>query len=99
MTPDKYCTDTHIVSLTVRHPLLVTGLGVGVHRTLSRSWSFAFELRSHPEALSIASARLDAAVLIAVRSSSLLAAGVSAPSALRGVHDGGGIDPFLVDPA
>ena len=46
----------------------------------------------------IASARLEAAVLIVVRSNSLLAAGVSAPSARLGVQDGGGIDPFLAVP-
>lgn len=82
------------------HPLLVTGLGVGVHRTRFKSCSLAFELPpSHPEALLIASARREAAVPIVERSSSLLAAGVSAPSALRGVHDGGGMEPFLADPA
>ena len=46
----------------------------------------------------MASARLDAAVPIVVRSSNLLAAGVNAPSALRGVHDGGGIEPFRAEP-
>jgi len=74
--------------------LRVTGLGVGVHRTRSRSLSF---LPSQPAVLPIASALLDAAVPIVVRSSSLFAAGVSAPdaSARRGVHEGGGISPFL----
>jgi hypothetical protein len=72
----------------------VTALGVGVHRTRFKSLSF---LLSQPAALPIASALLDAAVPIAVRSSSLLAAGVSDPgaSARRGVHDGGGMSPFL----
>jgi hypothetical protein len=68
-------------------------LGVGVHRTRFKSLSLLF---SQPAALPIASALLDAAVPI-VRSSSLFAAGVSAPdaSARRGVHDGGGMSPFL----
>jgi len=74
--------------------LRVTPLGVGVHRTRFKSLSLLF---SQAAALPIASALLDAAVPIVVRSSSLLAAGVSAPdaSARRGVHDGGGMSPFL----
>jgi hypothetical protein len=69
-------------------------LGLGVHRTRFKSLSLLF---SQPAALPIASALLDAAVPIVVRSSSLLAAGVSEPgaSARRGVHDGGGMSPFL----
>lgn len=80
-------------------PLLVTGLGVGVHRTLFRSFSFALG-PSQPDDLPITSALLDAAVPIAVRSSNLLAAGVSPPtaSAFLGVQDGGGIDPLLAEP-
>ena len=76
--------------------LRVTGLGVGVHRTRFKSLSFSLSF-SQPAALPIASALLEAAVPMVVRSSSLLAAGVSAPdaSARRGVHDGGGISPFL----
>jgi len=67
---------------------------VGVHRTRFRSLFLFF---SQPAALSMVSALLDAAVPIVVRLSSLLAAGVSAPdaSARRGVHDGGGMSPFL----
>jgi hypothetical protein len=74
--------------------LCVTGLGVGVHRTRFKSLSLLF---SQPAALPIASPLLDAAVPIVVRSSSLLAAGISEPdaSARRGVHDGGGMSPFL----
>lgn len=73
---------------------------MGVHRTLFKSCSLTLDpLRSHPETLSIASARLEAAVPMVVRSSSLRAAGVSVPSALRGVHEGGGMEPFLADPA
>jgi len=80
------------------HPLLVIGLGVGVQRTRLRSFSLAsVELPSHRDILSIASALLAAAVPIAVLSSSLFPAGVSAPtaSALLGVHVGGGIAPFV----
>jgi len=74
--------------------LRVTGLGVGVHRTRFKSLSLLF---SQPAVLPIASALLDAAVPRVVRSSNLLAAGVSAPdaSARRGVQDGGGMSPFL----
>lgn len=56
------------------------------------------ELPSQAAVLPIASALLVAAVPIVVLSSNLLAAGVRPPtaSALRGVHDGGGINPFLV---
>jgi len=86
-------------TILVYQPLLVTGLGVGVHRTRFKSCSLAFELLpSHPDALLIASARREAAVPIVDRSRSLRAAGVSAPSALLGVHDGGGIEPFLIEP-
>lgn len=77
----------------------MTGLGVGVHRTLFKSCSLAFDpLRSQPDVLFIASARLDAAVPIVVLSNNLLAAGVNVPSVLRGVQDGGGIEPFLAGP-
>ena len=76
---------------------LATGAGLGVHRTLFKSCSFAFE-PSHPACRPIASARLAAAVLIVVRSSSRLAAGVRPPSALLGVQDGGGIAPLFDDP-
>lgn len=80
-------------------PLLVTGLGVGVHLTLLRSLSFGLEdsLPSQLANLPMTSARLVAAVPIVDLSSNRLAAGVSAPgaSALLGVHEGGGIDPFL----
>ena len=74
---------------------------MGVHLILFRSDSFPplrLLVPSHPAIFSIASARLEAAVPMAVRSNSLRAAGVSAPaaSALRGVNEGGGIDPFLV---
>jgi hypothetical protein len=74
--------------------LRVTGLGVGVHRTRFKSLSLFL---SQPAALPIASALLDAAVPMVDLSSSLLAAGVSEPdaSARRGVHDGGGMSPFL----
>lgn len=74
----------------------MTGLGLGVHRTRFRSLSLSLSF-SQPAALPIASALLDAAVPIVDRSSSLLPAGVNAPdaSARRGVHDGGGISPFL----
>lgn len=74
--------------------LRVTGLGVGVHRTRFKSLSLIF---SQAAALPIASALLEAAVPIVVRSSSLLAAGVNAPDASerRGVHDGGAMSPFL----
>lgn len=84
----RYCQSTNSGYLRV------TGLGVGVHRTRFRSLSLLF---SQPAVLPIASALLDAAVPIVVRSSSLLAAGVSEPdaSARRGVHDGGGMSPFL----
>lgn len=77
----------------------MTGLGVGVHRTLFRSFSFALG-PTHPDARPITSALLDAAVPIAVRSSSLLAAGVRPPtaSAFLGVQDGGGIDPLFPVP-
>ena len=91
-----------VVHLHSFHPLRVTGVGVGVHLTLLRSFSL-LALRplvpSHPAIFSIASARRDAAVPMAVRSNSLRAAGVNAPaaSALRGVHEGGGIDPFLIE--
>ena len=74
--------------------LRATGLGVGVHRTRFRSLSLFL---SQPAALPIASALLDAAVPMVDLSSSLFAAGVSEPdaSARRGVHDGGGMSPFL----
>ena len=85
------------MSLYYAQFLLVTGLGVGVHRTLFKSCSLAFT-PSHPACLPIASARLAAAVPIVVRSNNRLAAGVRFPSALRGVHDGGAIAPFFVDP-
>ncbi len=80
-------------------PLLVTGLGVGVHLTFCKSRSLL--LPSQPASRPIASARLEAAVPM-VRSSSLFAAGVKDPGAsdLRGVHDGGGMDvlrPLLPD--
>ena len=76
------------------HPLLVTGLGVGVHRILCKSLSF--RSLSHPARRVIASARLEAAVPIVVLFSSCLAAGVSDPGAsdLRGVNDGGSIGPL-----
>ena len=78
--------------------LRVTGLGVGVHLTLFKSLSFPVVfVPSHPAVCCIACARLTAAVPIAVRSNNRLAAGVKLPaaSALLGVQDGGGIDPFL----
>lgn len=79
--------------------LLVTGLGVGVHLTLSSSFSFSCRLSSQPAERVIASARLVAAVPKVVLSSSRLAAGVSEPGVAAtfrwGVHDGGGITPFL----
>ena len=71
----------------------MTGLGVGVHRTRFRPLSFF----SQPAVFPIASALLDAAVPIVVRSSSLFAAGVNDPdaSARRGVQEGGAMSPFL----
>lgn len=85
---------------TQSQPLLVTGLGVGVHRTFCRS--LALLSPSQPAKRPIASARLDAAVPMVVLSNSRLAAGVRdpGPSALRGVNEGGGIDvlPLLVGP-
>lgn len=83
------------VKVGCRHHLLVTGLGVGVHRMRFRSVSF-FALPSHPAILPIASALLAAAVPMVDLSSSLLAAGVNAPWApdLRGVHEGGGMALF-----
>ena len=71
----------------------MTGLGVGVHRTRFRSLSFF----SQPAVFPIASALLDAAVPIVVRSSNLFAAGVNDPdaSARRGVQEGGAMSPFL----
>jgi hypothetical protein len=85
---------TNSVHATELCHLRVTGLGVGVHRTRFKSLSLLF---SQPAALPIASALLDAAVPMAVLSSSLLPAGVNEPdaSARRGVHDGGGMSPFL----
>ena len=86
--------------MLVPQPRRVTGLGVGVQRTLCKSCSLAFEpLPSHPDDLLIASARREAAVPIVVLSSSRRAAGVSAPSAFLGVHDGGGMEPFRIEPA
>lgn len=75
----------------------MTGLGVGVHRTRLRSFSFPATLPSHLADRSIASALRVAAALSAVRSSSLLAAGVRLPAASerRGVHDGGAMFPFF----
>jgi hypothetical protein len=85
---------TMILYTPKRFYLRVTGLGVGVHRTRFKSLSLFF---SQPAALPITSALFDAAVPIVVRSSSLLAAGVSEPGAStrRGVHDGGGMSPLL----
>ena len=81
------------------YPRLVTGLGVGVHRTRFRSFSFAV-VPSHPALRPITSARLAAAVPSVERSSSLFAAGVSAPaaSARLGVHEGGPMSPFFPPP-
>ena len=61
-------------------PLLVTGLGVGVHLTLLRSLSLGLEdpLPSQLANLPMTSARLVAAVPIVDLSSNRLAAGVSA---------------------
>lgn len=69
--------------------------GVGVHRILFISLSFGCDV-AQPDALSIASARLDARAPIVVLSNNRLAAGVRFPAASDrlGVHDGGGIDPF-----
>lgn len=82
---------------SIHSPLRETGLGVGVHLTLLRSLSFGFAEPSQPDSLPIASALRAAAVPIVDLSSNRFAAGVSAPgaSARRGVHEGGGIDPFL----
>jgi hypothetical protein len=78
------------------HHRLVTGLGVGVHLTLSISLLLAFALPSQPFIRAIASALRAAAVPIVVRSSSRFAAGVNDPgaSARRGVQLGGAMDPF-----
>jgi len=78
------------------YPLLWTDVGVGVHRTRSRSFSFPL-LDSQPAVRSIASALLAAAVPMVVRSSRRRAAGVRFPlaSARRGVHEGGGMLPFF----
>lgn len=83
------------VSTTQAFPAVA--VGVGVHRTLFKSCSLAFVCPSQPAILPIASALLAAAVLMVVRSSNLLAAGVRLPSARLGVHVGGGMDPCLVE--
>lgn len=75
------------ISYTVRSYLP----GVGVHRTLFKSFSFAEEPPCQFDAFSIASDLLEAIVLF----SNLLAAGVRFPtvSALFGVHVGGPMFP------
>lgn len=85
-------------SVFVHQSLRVTGLGVGVHRTLFNSCSRAFE-PSQPACRPITSARLAAAVPNVVLSNSRLAAGVKLPSALLGVHVGGAIPLFFEPPA
>lgn len=83
---------------SLSHRPRVSGLGVGVHRTLFKSFSFPLTLLpSHPVLRSMASALLTAAVPIVLLSSSRLAAGVRLPAASdrRGVHEGGAIFPFL----
>lgn len=77
---------------------LATGAGLGVHRTLFKSFSFSFAFApfpSHAEALPIASARRDPATPEVVLSKRRLAAGVNAPiaSTFLGVELGGGMDP------
>lgn len=71
----------------LNYPLL-TGLGLGVHRTLPKSFSFP---PSQPAIRCITSARLAAAVPIVVRSNNRFAAGVKLPSVRRGVQLGGAI--------
>lgn len=76
--------------------MLQVRLGVGVHLTLFRSFSLALPpLPSHPAIRPMASALLAAAVPMVVLSNNLFAAGVKLPgtSALREVHEGGGIGP------
>lgn len=67
---------------------------------MSLSCAFLAALPSQAAILPIASALRAAAVPIVDLSSNLFAAGVSPPiaSALRGVHEGGGIELFLALP-
>lgn len=87
----------HVNRAVLYNHRLVTGLGVGVHRTWFISFSFPFPPEpSQPAILPIASALRAAAVPSVDRSKSLFAAGVKLPSVLLGVHVGGPIeDPFL----
>lgn len=76
--------------------LRCTGVGVGVHRTLSTPLSLPFAPRSQPALCSMASARRLAAAPMVVLCSNRRAAGVRLPaaSARRGVMVGGAMDPF-----
>jgi hypothetical protein len=75
-------------------PLMIVDVGVGVHRTRLRSFSFPFDFATRV----MISARLADAVPEVVRSNSRLAAGVRFPAAstLRGVQVGGPMSPLCL---